>query len=118
MPISMFVMPTMMQSGDPAAIGGVFAFFGLYMFVALGVPVLYFTFFHGRWGATVGKMACGLRVVTAEGEPITYMRAFGRFWAFMLSGIILYIGYIMAGFDDEKRALHDRICSTRVIKKR
>jgi hypothetical protein len=25
------------------------------------------------------------------------------------------IGYIMAAFDDQKRALHDRICNTRVI---
>jgi uncharacterized RDD family membrane protein YckC len=32
--------------------------------------------------------------------------------------MILYIGYIMAGFDDEKRTLHDRICDTRVIKTR
>ncbi len=118
MPIGMFVMPNMVRAGNPPATGSIFALFGLYMLVSIGVPVFYFTFFHGRWGATVGKMACGLRVVTAEGEPITYMRAFGRFWAFMLSGIILYIGYIMAGFDDEKRALHDRICSTRVIKKR
>ena len=117
-PISMFVMPSMMQAGEEAALGGMFALFGISMFIGLAVPIFYYTFFHGRWGATVGKMACGLKVVTAEGEPITYMRAFGRFWAFMLSGIILYIGYFMAGFDDEKRSLHDRICSTRVIKKR
>ncbi|HET6371045.1 MAG TPA: RDD family protein, partial [Nitrospiria bacterium] len=43
--------------------------------------------------------------------------ACGRYFAEILSGIILCIGYIMAAFDDEKRALHDRICGTRVIKK-
>jgi uncharacterized RDD family membrane protein YckC len=32
-----------------------------------------------------------------------------------ISAFILMIGYIMAGFDPEKRALHDRICETRVI---
>jgi uncharacterized RDD family membrane protein YckC len=37
---------------------------------------------------------------------------------YIVSGIILLIGYIMAGFDDEKRALHDRVCDTRVIYKR
>jgi uncharacterized RDD family membrane protein YckC len=26
------------------------------------------------------------------------------------------IGYIMAGFDSQKRALHDLLCDTRVIK--
>jgi uncharacterized RDD family membrane protein YckC len=37
---------------------------------------------------------------------------------YIVSGIILLIGYIMAGFDEEKRALHDRVCDTRVIYKR
>jgi uncharacterized RDD family membrane protein YckC len=32
--------------------------------------------------------------------------------------MILGIGYIMAGFDSEKRGLHDLICETRVIKAR
>jgi uncharacterized RDD family membrane protein YckC len=36
----------------------------------------------------------------------------------MLSAMILYIGYIMAGFDSQKRALHDMICDTRVIQTR
>jgi uncharacterized RDD family membrane protein YckC len=37
---------------------------------------------------------------------------------YIVSGMILLIGYIMAGFDNEKRALHDRVCDTRVIYKR
>jgi uncharacterized RDD family membrane protein YckC len=43
-------------------------------------------------------------------------RAVGRYFAKIVSGIILMIGYIMAGFDSEKRALHDMMCDTRVIK--
>jgi uncharacterized RDD family membrane protein YckC len=62
-------------------------------------------------------MACGLKVVTEDGQRLSYMRAFGRYFAEIISGMILYIGYIMAAFDYEKRALHDRICTTRVIKK-
>jgi uncharacterized RDD family membrane protein YckC len=34
----------------------------------------------------------------------------------MISGMILMIGYIIAGLDSQKRALHDMICDTRVIK--
>lgn len=70
----------------------------------------------GKFGATVGKMACGLRVVRADGTPVGYALAFGRFFAETLSGLILCIGYIMAAFDDQKRTLHDRICNTRVIR--
>ena len=89
----------------------------LYYVLALGLSITYYVWFHGKHGATPGKMACGIKVVTAEGDPITYGRSFGRFFADMLSGILLYIGYIMAGFDSQKRALHDHICNTRVIKK-
>ncbi len=118
MPLSMLVMPGMMQLGEEAAVGGAIILIAVYMLVSIGIPVLYFTFFHGRSGSTLGKMACGLKVVTAEGEPITYMRAFGRSFALWISSTILCIGFIMAGFDEEKRSLHDRMCSTRVIKKR
>jgi len=85
-------------------------------FAMLAIQVGYTTYFLGRFGATLGKMVCGLRVVTAEGEPLTYLRAFGRHFADMLSGLTLGVGYIMVAFDDQKRALHDYICNTRVIR--
>ena len=77
----------------------------------------YQIFFLGKYGATLGKMACGLRVVTAEGGKITYGQATGRAFAEILSGMICYIGYLIVAFDDQKRALHDHICNTRVIYK-
>ena len=76
--------------------------------------VAYNTFFLGKFGATPGKMAVGIKVTTPEGQPISYLRAFGRAWAEQLSGLICNIGYIIAAFDDQKRALHDHICNTRV----
>ena len=79
--------------------------------------IAYNTFFVTKYGATPGKMICGLRVVTSDGQKLTTGRAFGRACAEMLSGLTCYIGYIIAAFDDEKRALHDHICTTRVIRK-
>jgi uncharacterized RDD family membrane protein YckC len=81
------------------------------------IPATYVTFFLGKFGATPGKMACKLKVVTADNERVSYLRALGRYFAEILSGIILLIGYIMAAFDDERRTLHDRICDTRVIRR-
>lgn len=76
----------------------------------------YSIFFLGKYGATPGKMACKIKVISANGSNVSYGRATGRFFAELLSGLILYIGYIIAAFDEEKRALHDRICDTRVVK--
>jgi len=83
----------------------------------LAFAVAMTTWFLGRFGATPGKMAVGLMVVHPDGSRISYPRAFGRYFAEMLSSLILCIGYLMAAFDDEKRALHDRICDTRVVYK-
>lgn len=69
----------------------------------------------GRYGATLGKMACGIKVVMADGGKVSYMRALGRHFAKLLNTLTIYIGYIIAAFDDQKRGLHDRICNTRVV---
>jgi uncharacterized RDD family membrane protein YckC/DNA-directed RNA polymerase subunit RPC12/RpoP len=90
--------------------------FTIYQYVvSYGLPAAYEIFFIGAYGATLGKMMMKIKVVSPEGGPISYGRATGRHFAKLLSGIILYIGYLMAFWDDEKRALHDRICNTRVI---
>ena len=85
--------------------------------IQLGVNASYEVFMIGKFGATLGKMACKIRVVTADGGRVSYARALGRYFGKLLSALPCLIGYIMAAFDDEKRALHDRICNTRVIMK-
>src|SRR5262249_33700407 len=93
------------------------AWFFLLEFGFIAMRFGYEIFFLGKYGATPGKMVCKLRVVSADGTRFGYGRAAGRTFAEMLSGMICYIGYIMVAFDGEKRALHDHICSTRVVYK-
>ena len=93
------------------------ALFLLAYLINFAVGASYESFFLAKYGATPGKMACGLRVVRASGAPLTLGVAFGRYFAKLLNMFTLLIGYIIAAFDDQKRALHDRICETRVIYK-
>lgn len=95
-----------------AALGTV----GIAALVNMAIDCCYQTFFVAKLGATPGKMALGLKVVRPDGRPVDLGRAFGRYFAKLLSQIILLIGYIMVAFDSEKRGLHDMICDTRVIK--
>ncbi|MBR9982069.1 MAG: RDD family protein [Desulfatitalea sp.] len=90
---------------------------GIQQLIGILIPALYTTFFIGRFGATPGKMACNLKVVAADGGKVSYMRALGRNFAEFISALIMMFGYLMVAFDGEKRALHDRICSTRVVRK-
>jgi uncharacterized RDD family membrane protein YckC len=85
------------------------------LLVSVLIPALYEIIMISKYGATLGKMAMKVKVVTADGGPITIGRSIGRYFAKMLSSFILMIGYLMAIWDDEKRALHDRLCTTRVI---
>jgi uncharacterized RDD family membrane protein YckC len=63
-------------------------------------------------------MALGLKLLRRDGSKLGIGRIIGRYFSHVISAIILCIGYIMAAFDEEKRALHDRICDTRVIRTR
>ncbi len=79
--------------------------------------ISYFVLFTYYTGTTFGKKLLNLRVVPENREEklsfidILYRETVGRF----LSGLILWIGYIMIGLDKEKRGLHDILCDTRVV---
>jgi uncharacterized RDD family membrane protein YckC len=82
------------------------------------VHLAYCTWFWTQRGATPGKMIFGLKVVRPDGSLISTGQAIGRFFCYFIDWFILAIGFMMAGWDDQKRALHDRICETRVIRTR
>jgi uncharacterized RDD family membrane protein YckC len=86
--------------------------------IQMGIGIGYETILIGKYGATLGKMACKIKVVTADGGRVSYARALGRYFAKLLSAFTCMIGYIIALFDNpQRRALHDHICNTRVINK-
>jgi len=108
------IIPIGMFSKNDALIGIVYLVSSL---LAMAISITYYVYFLVKHSATPGKMALGLKVVTPEGGPITAGTATGRFFAEILSAMICGIGYIMVAFDEEKRALHDRLCNTRVVRK-
>ncbi len=61
----------------------------------------------------------GLKIVREDGEePMGWGPAFLRLVGYMVSGFILYIGFLMIAFNAEKMGLHDMIAKTRVLKVR
>jgi uncharacterized RDD family membrane protein YckC len=101
-----------------AALGPMFGLMGLSWLISVVVGCTYETLFIVYFAATPGKMAIGLKVLRPDGSKLQLGRAVGRYFAKTLSAMILGIGYIMVAFDDQKRALHDMICDTRVIQSR
>ena len=95
-------------------------FFGMYLLIMMILFVmqwLYHAIMESTKGASLGKMAMGIRVTDMSGNPISFGRATGRYFAKIISSITFLIGYIMAGFTQQKQALHDIISGCLVINK-
>jgi uncharacterized RDD family membrane protein YckC len=109
------------QGPSPALAAFSVAFFVSIFFVGACYEILMLKY----RSATLGKMACGLKVVRSDGRSLSWGVSFGRFfmWNVVTNGVpylnmvLMPISSIMAGVDGEKRALHDRVCDTRVVYK-
>lgn len=86
--------------------------------VSLIFWVLYEAWFTTRKGGTPGKLILSLQVVRPDGARLTFGRAVGRTFAQLINSFTFLIGYVIAAFDAQKRALHDMICDTRVVVRR
>ncbi len=86
--------------------------------IALVLDWLYYALLESSaWQGTLGKKALGLEVTDLSGRRVSFGRATGRFFARIISGLTLGIGFIMAGFTERKQALHDIIAGCLVIRK-
>jgi uncharacterized RDD family membrane protein YckC len=88
------------------ALAGYLGFLGL----------LYAVYFTGTCGRTIGKIVCGLRVVDTAGRPPGYARAFARALLGAIGIAAAMVALIPIFFDPARRALHDRLLRTRVVK--
>jgi uncharacterized RDD family membrane protein YckC len=86
--------------------------------ITLIIEIAYFAgFWSSGMQATLGQKVCGLRVVSASDfSRISFARGAGRFFGMILSGLILFIGFIMIAFTERKQGLHDMLAGTYVIK--
>jgi len=102
-----FAIATHLEDEDPTIIV-VLIYLLLIMF-----QFLYFTIMESSdKQGTLGKIAVGIKIGDKNGNRISYMNAVGRFFSRILSGMFFYIGYMMAGWDDRKQSLHDKIANT------
>ncbi len=115
-PLSLMLGLGSIASADPSrSLGASFAILGIYGVLNIGLQFAYEVYFVSKRGGELGKLILGLRIIRVDGSMLTAGQAAGRYLAYLLNSFTFGIGFIMAGFDSEKRALHDRICDTRVI---
>lgn len=87
-------------------------------FITYGLEFLYFIFFIGAKGQTLGKMVLKIKVVKIGTNDVPgYAKAFlretiGKF----LSSLVFGLGYFAVIKDKNKQAWHDKIAGTVVVK--
>lgn len=85
--------------------------------VSIAIVWLYFALQEsGKRQATPGKNMLGLQVTDMQGQRIGFGRATGRFFGKYISEIILFVGFMMAGWTPRKQALHDMMAGCLVVK--
>lgn len=91
--------------------------FDLLFVLLFGVQVLYFGLLWSRRGASLGQELLGIEVRhESDGSRITFKRGVLRVFGYLVSGLILDIGFIWAAFDPRKQGWHDKIAATVVVK--
>lgn len=84
--------------------------------VAIVMVIVYYVKFNsGGWQATPGKRLLGLHIITVSGEKVGGWLAFRRYLTYTVSALPLCIGFMVAGWNSQKKAFHDSICETRVV---
>ncbi len=106
------------DSGLSTSCGSLYTIMGTMPYL-LGyvVSALYYVIGVSVWSTTVGKRILGLYVLRPDGSRIGPGRALARWLAYIPSSLLLFIGYLMIAFLEDKRGLHDLICDTVVIKR-
>jgi uncharacterized RDD family membrane protein YckC len=88
--------------------------------VSLVLGLAYFGPLWARNGQTIGYMALGLRLVRADGQPVTVFAGMLRYLLIYLSFVLCLIPAIISGFmigmGQRKQAVHDLIMGTLVVR--
>lgn len=84
--------------------------------LGLVIGVVYHWFFLTRMeGQTPGKRMMNLRVIKADGTPLSDVDAVIRAVGYHISAFFM-LGYIWAFFDDKRRTWHDLLAGTIVVR--
>ena len=84
--------------------------------LAFSIAAVYTVGLNTVYGATVGKMALGIKIVKSDGSRITFGTALARYLLKrILAGVTCGLMYLSVAFNDQHRGWHDRIAGTTVI---
>lgn len=118
-PISTRLIALIIDSLVLGALTGMFAFVGR-GWAGAGVGLLLGVAYHWYFltqhrGQTPGKMVMGIRVIRADGLPLTGTDAALRYLGYHLNTAFFMLGWLWALADTNRQGLHDKLVNTFVV---
>ncbi len=91
---------------------------GVVYLLAFIISFGYFIVMEAMWGATLGKMLLGLRVVKTDGSPISWSESVIRNLLRIIDGLFYYlVGAILIWTSPLRQRLGDRAAKTVVVRR-
>ena len=88
---------------------------GLFGYVVV-LKVMYQTYFVWMYGATLGKIAMKIRVISTDDlEKPSFLFSLSRAAFRIVSESIFYLGFVWAALNPKRETWHDRVANTLVV---
>jgi uncharacterized RDD family membrane protein YckC len=79
------------------------------------VSMAYYVGFWAKSGQTIGKDLMGIKLVRHDGQVPGWAWAFVRYIGYIISGIVLSLGFMWILIDKKRQGWHDKIAGTYAI---
>jgi uncharacterized RDD family membrane protein YckC len=79
------------------------------------ISIVYYVASWTRGGMTPAKFLFGQKVVGADGELLSLGKALLRYLGYVVSTLVLSLGFLWIAFDSRRQGLHDKIAGSIVV---
>jgi uncharacterized RDD family membrane protein YckC len=79
------------------------------------ISLLYYVGFWAKSGSTIAKDVLGIQIIGTDGSIPSVGKALLRYIGYIVSAVVLSLGFLWVAFDERRQGLHDKIAGTYVV---
>ena len=85
--------------------------------IVLAAVLFSLIYYVGSWatmGQTIGKSTFGMTILDKQGAKLSWGKAILRYVGYLVSSLLMGLGFLWVAFDGKRQGLHDKIAGTYV----
>lgn len=87
------------------------------IFISWVLPMVAYILFWKFKQGTPGKLLLSIKIIDEKTHgPLSWGQCIGRYFAYILSGLVIFLGYLWVGWEPRKRGWHDMLAGTLVVR--